>query len=131
MTPLGPASSRPTQLSPPARSGGQAAKAKRWMMTVCHGSFGASESPRVHRDNYSPLYFPTQPPNLSFSAFDSIGEFKSLISASRSVALPADTPVPPLSGRAAMSQFKNPFKRAQQENDSGQITVHVKWGRDR
>lgn len=30
-----------------------------------------------------------------------------------------------------MSQFKNPFKRAQQENESGQIIVHVKWGRDR
>jgi hypothetical protein len=30
-----------------------------------------------------------------------------------------------------MGPFTNPFRRAAAENASGQITVHVKWGRER
>ncbi|GMK59381.1 hypothetical protein CspeluHIS016_0703960 [Cutaneotrichosporon spelunceum] len=37
----------------------------------------------------------------------------------------------PFLGRATMAPFTNPFRRAAAENKSGQITVHVKWGRER
>lgn len=42
--------------------------------------------------------------------------------------LPLTTPVPPLLGRAAMSSMRNPFRRARQENESGQIHITIKWG---
>jgi len=42
------------------------------------------------------------------------------------------TPVTPLLlARSLTVSFFNPFRRAQAENASGQITVQVKWGRDR
>ncbi|BEJ14685.1 hypothetical protein CspHIS471_0404520 [Cutaneotrichosporon sp. HIS471] len=37
----------------------------------------------------------------------------------------------PFLGRSTMAPFTNPFRRAAAENESGQITVHVKWGRER
>ncbi|CAK9786929.1 unnamed protein product [Cutaneotrichosporon oleaginosum] len=37
----------------------------------------------------------------------------------------------PFVSRASMAPFTNPFRRAAAENASGQITVHVKWGRER
>ena len=46
---------------------------------------------------------------------------------------PTPNPIPPSSHpppTIAMSFF-NPFRRAQKENESGQITISVKWGKDR
>ena len=41
------------------------------------------------------------------------------------------TVAPLLLARSLTVSFLNPFRRAQAENDAGQITVQVKWGRDR
>ena len=39
--------------------------------------------------------------------------------------------LPLLVARSLTLSFINPFRRAQAENDAGQITIQVKWGRDR
>ncbi|WOO85879.1 BAG family molecular chaperone regulator 1 [Vanrija pseudolonga] len=43
----------------------------------------------------------------------------------------ADTAGPSSRPTAPSMAFRNPFRRAQQENESGQIVVHIKWGRDK